>query len=86
MIGNMMIGRRRLLTLSSAGISALALGGLGGTRPARAADMIRWVSPRGTVEVLDDYPYWAAKKFGYFGDIETTLEFNGMKLPALRDV
>ena len=74
MIGNMMIGRRRLLTLSSAGISALALGGLAGTRPARAADMIRWVSPRGTVEVLDDYPYWAAKKFGYFGDIETTLE------------
>ena len=35
---------------------------------------MRWVSPRGTVEVLDDYPYWVAKKFGYFGDIETTLE------------
>jgi NitT/TauT family transport system substrate-binding protein len=35
---------------------------------------VRWVSPRGTVEVLDDYPYWVAKKFGYFGDIETTLE------------
>ena len=73
MIGNMMIGRRRLLTLSATGISAMALGGLG-SREARAADMIRWVSPRGTVEVLDDYPYWVAKKFGYFGDIETTLE------------
>ena len=24
--------------------------------------------------MLDDYPYWVAKKFGYFGDIETTLE------------
>jgi NitT/TauT family transport system substrate-binding protein len=73
MIGNMMIGRRRLLTLSATGISAMALGGLG-AREARAADTIRWVSPRGTVEVLDDYPYWIAKKFGYFGDIETTLE------------
>ena len=73
MIGNMMIGRRRLLTLSATGISAMALGGLG-SREAHAADTIRWVSPRGTVEVLDDYPYWVAKKFGYFGDIETTLE------------
>lgn len=73
MIGNMMIGRRRLLTLSATGISAMALGGLG-AREAHAADTIRWVSPRGTVEVLDDYPYWVAKKFGYFGDIETTLE------------
>ena len=73
MIGNMMIGRRRLLTFSATGISAMALGGLGG-REAWAADTIRWVSPRGTIEVLDDYPYWVAKRFGYFGDIETTLE------------
>ena len=36
-----------------------------------------WVSPRGTLEVLDDYAYWVAKKFGYFGDIETEL------LPAI---
>ena len=73
MTGNMMIGRRRLLTLSATGITAAALGGLGSPE-AHAADTIRWVSPRGTVEVLDDYPYWVAKKFGYFGDIETTLE------------
>jgi NitT/TauT family transport system substrate-binding protein len=32
-----------------------------------------WVSPRGNLEVLDDYAYWVAKKFGYFGDIETEL-------------
>jgi NitT/TauT family transport system substrate-binding protein len=74
MTGNMMIGRRRLLTLTAAGVSAVTLGNLTGARQARAADTIRWVSPRGTVEVLDDYPYWVAKKFGYFGDIETTLE------------
>jgi NitT/TauT family transport system substrate-binding protein len=74
MIGQTMIGRRRLLTLTAAGVTATAFGGLGGVRPAYAAETVRWVSPRGTVEVLDDYPYWVGKKFGYFGDIETTLE------------
>jgi len=66
--------RRRLLSLTATGVSVAALGSFGGVRRALAADTIRWVSPRGTIEVLDDYPYWVAKKFGYFGDIETTLE------------
>jgi NitT/TauT family transport system substrate-binding protein len=66
------IDRRRLLTLTAAGVSVAALGF--GRSARAAAETVRWVSPRGTVEVLDDYPYWVAKKFGYFGDIETTLE------------
>ncbi len=68
------ISRRRLLTLTASGVSAAAIGSLGWVNSALAADMVRWVSPRGTIEVLDDYPYWVAKKFGYFGDIGTTLE------------
>jgi NitT/TauT family transport system substrate-binding protein len=72
--GNVMIDRRRLLTLTAAGISVSAIGSFGSVRPAYAADTVRWVSPRGTIEVLDDYPYWVGKKYGYFGDIETTLE------------
>jgi len=68
------LDRRRLLTLTAAGVSVAAIGGFAGTRRAYAAETIRWVSPRGTVEVLDDYPYWVAKRFGYFGDIQTTLE------------
>jgi len=68
------LNRRRLLQVTAAGVSVTALGGLGGISRALAADKIRWVSPRGTIEVLDDYPYWVGKKFGYFGDIETTLE------------
>jgi NitT/TauT family transport system substrate-binding protein len=69
------IDRRRLLTLTAGGVSVAALGGFGGARRAfAAAETIRWVSPRGTIEVLDDYPYWVAKKYGYFGDIATTLE------------
>ena len=65
--------RRRLLTLTAAGVSMATLGRFGvGT--AYAADTIRWVSPRGTLEVLDDYPYWVGKRFGYFGDIDTSME------------
>ena len=70
---NVTIDRRRLLTITAGGATAVAFGGLGVTK-AFAADTVRWVSPRGTIEVLDDYPYWVAKKFGYFGDIATTLE------------
>ena len=73
-LSTLSINRRRLLTLTAAGVSALTIGSVGGARNARAADTVRWVSPRGTIEVLDDYPYWVGKKYGYFGDIETTLE------------
>jgi NitT/TauT family transport system substrate-binding protein len=69
-----MLGRRHLLQVGAAGLTAVALAPAL-PRTARAANnQVRWVSPRGTIEVLDDYPYWVAKKFGYFGDIATTLE------------
>jgi len=69
------LGRRTFLQASGAGIAALGLGTLLDPWSAAAAGTkVRWVSPRGTIEVLDDYPYWVAKKMGYFGDIETTLE------------
>ena len=71
MTTDILIGRRRFLSLTAMGVTATALGGV---QQAHAAGAVRWVSPRGTVEVLDDYPYWVAKKFGYFGDIETSLE------------
>lgn len=68
------LSRRRLLTLGATGVSMATLGGVSLPRMAWAADPIRWVSPRGTLEVLDDYPYWIAKRFGYFGDIPTAIE------------
>jgi NitT/TauT family transport system substrate-binding protein len=65
--------RRTFLQVSAAGaVTATVLGAA--SRPARAAASLTWISPRGTVEVLDDYPYWVGKKFGYFGDIDTKLE------------
>jgi NitT/TauT family transport system substrate-binding protein len=72
-VGKIMMNRRRLLSLTTAGVAVSTLG-LSLVRQAHAAELVRWVSPRGTIEVLDDYPYWVSKKFGYFGDIETTLE------------
>jgi NitT/TauT family transport system substrate-binding protein len=75
--------RRRFLELTGSG--AVALASAVALRPGRAQAVtgtVRWVSPRGTIEVLDDYPYWVAQKYGYFGDIETTLEPGPMEATA----
>ncbi|WP_336799953.1 ABC transporter substrate-binding protein [Kaistia sp. MMO-174] len=73
-ISNMMINRRRLLQVTAAGVTISAIG-LGGTGSAEADEItVRWVSPRGTLEVLDDFAYWVAKKYGYFGDLNTVIE------------
>ena len=75
--------RRRFLEVAGAGLAAAALSAGLVPRPALAArGPVRWVSPRGTIEVLDDYPYWVAQKYGYFGDIETTLEPGPMEATA----
>ena len=49
------------------------------TARAQAENKVTWVSPRASLEVLDDYPYWVAAKMGYFDDIETEL------LPAIAE-
>ncbi|MCA9859763.1 MAG: ABC transporter substrate-binding protein, partial [Thermomicrobiales bacterium] len=73
--------RRRFLgTAAAAGLAVPMMGGLGrlsAVAQDEARNSVVWVSPRGTLEVLDDYPYWVAKQFGYFGDIETEI------LPAI---
>lgn len=71
------ISRRYFLKVSAAGVvTAAALGGGLGSRAAHAAgyEKLTWISPRGTLEVLDDYPYWVAKEMGYFGDLNTAME------------
>jgi NitT/TauT family transport system substrate-binding protein len=69
--------RRQFLKVSAAGVvTATSLGALGLARAARAEpyENFTWISPRGTLEVLDDYPYWVAKKAGYFGDLATDMQ------------
>lgn len=67
------VTRRKLLQITGGGI---VISGLG-LRPALAAPYDRpftWISPRGTLEVLDDYGFWVAKKMGYFGDLSVDMQ------------
>jgi len=71
--GSAPLTRRRLLAVTSAGVVVSGLG----LRPALAAGYDRpftWISPRGTLEVLDDYGFWVAKKMGYFGDLSVDMQ------------
>jgi len=71
------MNRRYFLKVTGAGaVTATALGASGLMGPARAQayDTFTWISPRGTLEVLDDYAYWAALREGYFGDLSTEMQ------------
>jgi len=73
--GRTRMSRRTFLEVTASGaVVATALGA--GLMPgiARAAKPFTWISPRGTLEVLDDYPYWVGKALGYFGDLDTKME------------
>ncbi|MBN9011255.1 MAG: ABC transporter substrate-binding protein, partial [Rhizobiales bacterium] len=60
------LSRRRFLQVTAAGVVTSTM--IGGLRPALAEAYTKftWISPRGTLEVLDDYPFWLGKKLGYF--------------------
>src|SRR5215210_8052043 len=70
------ISRRRLVQGGAAlGLAApLASRGILRAAAQPEGNKIVWVSPRATLEVLDDYGYWVAQEMGYFGDIETVIE------------
>src|SRR5699024_8277551 len=40
----------------------------------QARNSVSWISPRGTLEALDDYGYWVGTAMGYFGDTETDMQ------------
>lgn len=63
------MSRRTFLQVSAAGVvTATALGGIG-RATAAPYEKFTWISPRGTLEVLDDFGYWMGKKLGYFDDL-----------------
>jgi NitT/TauT family transport system substrate-binding protein len=69
------MSRRTFLQVSAAGVvSATALGSIGRATAAPYDHPFTWISPRGTLEVLDDYPYWTGKKLGYFEGLETDMQ------------
>ncbi len=69
------MSRRYFLQVTGSGlVTATALGGSALQARAEPYDTFTWISPRGTLEVLDDYPYWSALKMGYFGDLKTEMQ------------
>jgi NitT/TauT family transport system substrate-binding protein len=73
------VSRRRFLQVSGAGVvTATAIGsGLITPRAAFAepySGTFTWISPRGTIEVMDDYAIWVAQEMGYFGDLGVDVE------------
>lgn len=72
------ISRRQFMQRAAAlGLTVPAFTASLGTLTARAQEgrnSVSWLSPRGTLEVLDDYPYWVAVKMGYFEDLEVSID------------
>lgn len=74
--------RRRFLQFTAAGVASMTVlsacgsAKTGGTAAAGAktGKKFTWISPRGTIEVVDDYPYWVARELGYFGDLATDMQ------------
>ncbi|MFK7853831.1 MAG: ABC transporter substrate-binding protein [Granulosicoccus sp.] len=70
--------RRKFLQISSAGVvSVTGVGGCLLTPPSVWAKPYSgshtWISPRGTIEVMDDYAIWVAQAMGYFDDLGVEL-------------
>jgi NitT/TauT family transport system substrate-binding protein len=62
------MNRRTFLQVSAAGVVTATA--LGGSRALAAPySKFTWISPRGTLEVLDDFGFWMGKKLGYFDDL-----------------
>ncbi len=68
------LNRRTLMGAGAALAGGLALGGGRLVAAQDGRNSVVWISPRGTLEVFDDYGYWVALEMGWFGDIETELE------------
>lgn len=68
------MGRRTFLQVSAAGVVSVSVLGASGAR-AEPYSKFTWISPRGTIEVIDDYAYHVAKKMGYFDDLEVEADF-----------
>ncbi len=68
------LDRRYFLQVSTAGVVTATTLGQGRGARGEPYDTFTWISPRGTLEVLDDYPYWIGQKMGYFGELSTDMQ------------
>ncbi|MCR8722718.1 ABC transporter substrate-binding protein [Frigidibacter sp. ROC022] len=65
--------RRRMLQVTAGGVVVSGLG-MGRATAEPYDGTFTWISPRGTLEVLDDYGFWVGKKMGYFGDLDVEMQ------------
>lgn len=82
------LSRREFLQRSlAAGIGLTAVGGYLTGSVARAQDggldEVVWVSPRGSLEVMDDFNLWVPKKLGYFEELGLDVQLQPGPLEAL---
>src|SRR5690348_11086352 len=59
--------RTAVLGLGLSALSGVKVAGALGAR--RATETVRWISPRGTLDVMDDFDLWVPIKMGYFGKL-----------------
>ncbi len=84
-----MTRREFLQKAALAGASLSLMGGLIGRASSivMAADSdvvnVTWISPRGTLEVMDDYNLWVARKLGYFEEMKVDVTIEPGPLDAL---
>ncbi len=67
------MNRRQMLQVTAGGVIVSGMG-LGRASAQGYDDTFTWISPRGTLEVLDDYGYWIGRKMGYFGDLDVEMQ------------
>lgn len=65
------LSRREVLRRGAVGAAVLSTGSLltagkAFGRPEAAVETVRWISPRGTLQVMDDFNLWVPIKMGYF--------------------
>jgi NitT/TauT family transport system substrate-binding protein len=68
------VTRRQLVERAGKATAALTLGSLltAGSafgRDSATLETVRWISPRGTLQVMDDFNLWVPIKMGYFKDL-----------------
>jgi NitT/TauT family transport system substrate-binding protein len=49
---------------------------------AKGLNLVRWMSPRGTLDVVDDYPNWVAQEMGYFRELGIESQLNAGPIDA----
>ena len=69
--------RRELVKRGAQGAAVLYAGSLltaTGAFGRSSVDKIRWISPRGTLQVMDDFNLWVPTKMGYFKDLNLDVQ------------